>query len=98
MEAEAEAEAERAGAEVAEAEVAEAEVAEAQDTEAQDTEAAAPSAPECVVCMSAPASHAFVPCGHRCVCYECGCVLDECALCRAPAQHLLRVYGLQDAF
>ena len=53
---------------------------------------AAPAAPECVVCLDAPATHAFVPCGHKCVCGPCGRQLGECPKCRAPVALLLRVY------
>jgi len=51
----------------------------------------------CVVCLIAPKTHAFVPCGHRCVCASCGSDLcresrASCPVCRAPAQQLLRVF------
>jgi len=51
----------------------------------------------CVVCLTAPKTHAFVPCGHRCVCASCGSNLcretrASCPVCRAPAQQLLHVF------
>mmetsp|Transcript_118548 Transcript_118548/g.236110 ORF Transcript_118548/g.236110 Transcript_118548/m.236110 type:complete len:554 (-) Transcript_118548:39-1700(-) len=51
----------------------------------------------CVVCLMAPKTHAFVPCGHRCVCASCGSNLCKetrasCPVCRAPAQQLLHVF------
>jgi len=51
----------------------------------------------CVVCLMAPKTHAFVPCGHRCVCASCGSNLcretrASCPVCRAPAQQLLHVF------
>jgi len=51
----------------------------------------------CVVCLLAPKTHAFVPCGHRCVCALCGSNICKetrasCPVCRAPAQELLHVF------
>lgn len=51
-----------------------------------------PTASECVVCLDAPASHAFVPCGHQCVCQSCASLLVECPKCRATAVLCIRVY------
>ena len=50
----------------------------------------------CDVCMDGPKTHAFVPCGHRCVCASCservmkrdGC----CPFCREPAMMAILVY------
>ena len=45
----------------------------------------------CVVCLDAERTHAFLPCGHRCVCE--GCLgLSHCPICRAVATGTLRVY------
>lgn len=57
----------------------------------------APSEQLCVVCLTKPKTHAFVPCGHRCVCASCGPNLcretgASCPVCRAPAQQLLHVF------
>jgi len=51
----------------------------------------------CVICLSVPKTHAFVPCGHRCVCLPCGNdVLKQaspfCPICRAEAKHLLQIF------
>jgi hypothetical protein len=51
---------------------------------------------ECVVCMDETRSHAFVPCGHRCVCEECSGVLmataqPRCPVCRAPAMATMHI-------
>eukprot|EP00401_Gymnodinium_catenatum_P025376 CAMPEP_0117546852 /NCGR_PEP_ID=MMETSP0784-20121206/46820_1 /TAXON_ID=39447 /ORGANISM="" /LENGTH=789 /DNA_ID=CAMNT_0005343735 /DNA_START=18 /DNA_END=2387 /DNA_ORIENTATION=- len=53
----------------------------------------------CVICLSAPKSHAFVPCGHRCVCTSCAAdVLGQgsgsatCPICRAIVQNVLQIY------
>ena len=39
-------------------------------------------APECVVCFERARAVAFVPCGHFCVCSNCGQRLSECPICR----------------
>mmetsp|Transcript_42224 Transcript_42224/g.80724 ORF Transcript_42224/g.80724 Transcript_42224/m.80724 type:complete len:243 (+) Transcript_42224:317-1045(+) len=50
----------------------------------------------CVVCMDAPATHAFVPCGHRCVCESDADKLlagnRACPLCRVQATNIIRIY------
>jgi len=50
----------------------------------------------CVVCMDAPATHAFVPCGHRCVCEQHADSLMAsdmaCPLCRMLATDIIRIY------
>jgi len=51
----------------------------------------------CVICLSVPKTHAFVPCGHRCICQRCGDdVLKEatssCPICRAEAKHVLQIF------
>lgn len=51
----------------------------------------------CVVCLAATQSHAFVPCGHRCVCGDCGMTiigqdLSACPVCRASAEQVLRIF------
>lgn len=51
----------------------------------------------CVVCLGAAQTHAFVPCGHRCVCAECGMTivgqdLAACPLCRTAVEQVLRIF------
>eukprot|EP00930_Biecheleria_cincta_P011559 TRINITY_DN11448_c0_g1_i1.p1 TRINITY_DN11448_c0_g1~~TRINITY_DN11448_c0_g1_i1.p1 ORF type:complete len:350 (-),score=43.42 TRINITY_DN11448_c0_g1_i1:175-1224(-) len=51
----------------------------------------------CVICLASPQTHAFVPCGHRCVCSECGEVTMEllgaaCPICRAEAERVLQIF------
>lgn len=43
---------------------------------------------ECVICMNAPSSTVFVPCGHFCCCGECCASLKDCCICRASIQEL----------
>ena len=53
----------------------------------------------CVVCLNAPKTHIFDPCGHMCVCEACaqrvmsvtGHVPGRCPLCRHPAQKTMKV-------
>mmetsp|Transcript_53068 Transcript_53068/g.153013 ORF Transcript_53068/g.153013 Transcript_53068/m.153013 type:complete len:147 (+) Transcript_53068:1177-1617(+) len=54
----------------------------------------------CVVCLANPKSHAFVPCGHRCVCGVCSQEIlhkgvrdgASCPVCRAPATGALHIF------
>jgi len=50
----------------------------------------------CVVCMDAPVTHAFLPCGHRCVCESDANTLmagdKACPLCRTQATYIHRIY------
>jgi len=50
----------------------------------------------CVVCMDAPTTHAFMPCGHLCVCeHDAGLLSMDgnvCPLCRAPTNGAMHVY------
>jgi len=51
----------------------------------------------CAICMAASKTHAFVPCGHRCVCADCGQAivkqtLATCPICRAVVEHVLQIF------
>lgn len=51
----------------------------------------------CVICLSSPASMAFVPCGHRCVCSTCaeeltGDLRRRCPQCRQPCNSIIRIF------
>ena len=37
----------------------------------------------CIVCFEHPKTHLAVPCGHQCVCDQCGAKLAKCPYCRA---------------
>ena len=55
------------------------------------------SVDECSVCMDAPASFAFIPCGHRIVCEKCCdsvCASDDarCPRCRESVSSTMRIY------
>jgi hypothetical protein len=48
---------------------------------------------ECSVCVDASATHAYVPCGHKCVCEPCSARWPgECPLCRMTAERTIRIY------
>mmetsp|Transcript_35631 Transcript_35631/g.80456 ORF Transcript_35631/g.80456 Transcript_35631/m.80456 type:complete len:409 (+) Transcript_35631:155-1381(+) len=53
----------------------------------------------CVICLATPKTHAFVPCGHRCVCEKCSqAILSAggqealCPLCRAAVQDAMHIF------
>ena len=68
----------------------------------QDVAAAAPSEGEpqhCVICLTQPKSHAFVPCGHQCACSDCATAVAKggraakCPICRARVQMVVRIFS-----
>jgi hypothetical protein len=52
---------------------------------------------ECVMCMDVEKSHAFVPCGHMCVCEGCAAKVmganKECPFCCTVATAVMRVFA-----
>ncbi|VDI27755.1 E3 ubiquitin-protein ligase MUL1 [Mytilus galloprovincialis] len=46
----------------------------------------------CVVCMSEPFNHVFIPCGHLCCCQTCSDRLKDCPRCRGRISKKLKVY------
>merc|ERR1719378_1512701 len=53
---------------------------------------------QCVVCIDAVASHAFLPCGHRCICGDCSMKIGrnwrsgKCPLCKRSAQKISQIF------
>ena len=51
---------------------------------------------ECDICFDAEKTHAFVPCGHQCVCEGCAVAVMAtsalCPFCRDKAVHIMRVH------
>ena len=47
----------------------------------------------CCVCMDAKKTHAFQPCGHKCVCATCAAQCQTCPMCRAPVIGSLKIFG-----
>ncbi len=51
----------------------------------------------CLICCDGQADHAFVPCGHRCVCETCSQktshTLRKCPICRLQAEKIIRIYN-----
>eukprot|EP00927_Polykrikos_kofoidii_P055047 TRINITY_DN49364_c0_g1_i1.p1 TRINITY_DN49364_c0_g1~~TRINITY_DN49364_c0_g1_i1.p1 ORF type:complete len:633 (-),score=71.63 TRINITY_DN49364_c0_g1_i1:53-1918(-) len=65
--------------------------ANAEDTVEEDAQK------NCVVCLSSPKNTALVPCGHFCVCYDCGAsirlspVRNRCPLCRQDVHDIVQL-------
>jgi len=50
---------------------------------------------ECIVCLQNPKTHAFVPCGHLCVCQGCvhpTMLKRKCPICRQRATQAIKVF------
>ena len=51
---------------------------------------------DCCVCMAEENTHAFMPCGHKCVCSGCAGVLMSstcrCPLCNSPSTSAIRIF------
>ena len=50
----------------------------------------------CVICLAEPRSHAFVPCGHRCVCTACAedsRSARKCPMCKGEVSQIIKIYG-----
>ena len=48
---------------------------------------------DCIVCMDCEKTHAFQPCGHKCVCATCAARCQTCPMCRAPVTGILKIFG-----
>jgi len=51
----------------------------------------------CVICISKAKTHAFVPCGHQCVCKQCGTTLLQrygaaCPVCRCKVHMIMQIF------
>jgi len=46
----------------------------------------------CVICFENPKTHAFIPCGHRCVCDTCQQEIIQCPLCRLYVEKAVKIY------
>ena len=56
----------------------------------------------CVVCLEAPRTHAYVPCGHFCVCFSCAkeqtkqrrsfLAASNCPVCQQPSTRVMRIF------
>jgi hypothetical protein len=54
---------------------------------------------ECVICLDRPASHAMIPCGHRCICSLCAAETKKkdvsflrCPICRAKFKSIVQIF------
>lgn len=56
----------------------------------------------CAVCIVEPSTHAFYPCGHRCVCEQCSeqmmsngrAIRGACPICREPIMTSLKIFDV----
>ena len=47
----------------------------------------------CTWCLEQPATMAYVPCGHRCMCEEHAALAgSQCPICRAAANGVVRIF------
>lgn len=46
----------------------------------------------CKVCFKNEANGVFIPCGHNCVCYECGKKCTECPDCKREVFETFQIY------
>lgn len=56
------------------------------------------SASECVICIDAKATHACVPCGHKCMCENCSKTFmrepePKCPMCRQEVEQMTKIFG-----
>ena len=49
----------------------------------------------CAICLTQLRTHAFIPCGHKCVCKDCSDKLKDkkCPICRVKASAVIKVFG-----
>ena len=48
---------------------------------------------KCCICIDSNKTHAFVPCGHQCVCGNCAIGLQLCPICRVNIENILKIYN-----
>ena len=64
-------------------------------TKDQDAATSVATALQCVVCMTRERAVACVPCGHKCLCKECGkrdVVGGKCPMCRESVKLFMEVF------
>ena len=55
--------------------------------------------PNCVICLDKPKDSCFYPCGHQCLCFECGERFRKearhqvCPICRNRVKDIIKVYN-----
>jgi hypothetical protein len=80
----------------------EAEEEEGEETKEDTQQMAEPELDLCVICMDNPKEGAFLPCGHRSCCMECGqnmvCLGNPCPICRKEPKVFLRIYTWSSIF
>jgi hypothetical protein len=57
----------------------------------------APDSETCVVCLAARKTHAFLPCGHTCMCQSCAELLmkrqETCPVCRQTPERAMHIFA-----
>jgi len=61
------------------------------------SETRAPAPETCIICYVRSKTHAFVPCGHQCVCEKCGKFIVQgqgasCPVCRAEVHIIMQIF------
>lgn len=46
----------------------------------------------CRICLDGEKNHAFVPCGHLCVCATCAAQCQTCPICRVHVKSILQIF------
>ncbi len=46
----------------------------------------------CAICIDVRNTHAFQPCGHKCVCASCAAKCQKCPICRADVTGTLKIF------
>lgn len=49
---------------------------------------------ECVICQEREINTTIGPCGHRCMCFECGKDIKICPICRGAVEQLLKSFNV----
>jgi len=47
---------------------------------------------ECVICLDGKNDHVVVPCGHQCLCKDCGHTVKQCPICRVDIISVMKIF------
>lgn len=58
-----------------------------------------PQETQCAICWDGPKTHAFIPCGHKCLCQSCAVQArirradhNQCPICRTKFKSIVRIF------
>lgn len=57
--------------------------------------AISPKKKECVICLTNSPDYIITACGHKCLCQDCGIILNKCPICRKdfdPTTQFIQVF------